>query len=269
MSNGHEPADNLRAALRVVVQSQYELYTASAGWLLHAASLASSPLWQAVDAAIDPSLRALADQLRADRAALFDNVLDQLEPMFSQALNDHARRPRAGISARQILSAMYCLVDGAFLRTTIDPAAISVEVVAEALYQLAYAMTEDGSVRDPRRPEDEDRGALFDALLQGALRCWDAGSTTVSVADAAREAGVDPAAAAMLFASPVELADSAVRVLTFAVESYAQPALSAEQTDTQQRVAMSTVTGLLRRVCTVASRDLVPWPNCLAVPPIV
>ena len=97
---------------------------------------------------------------------------------------------------------------GAVLRRYIEPDAFDNHTIGEAVYALAMAFSEDGTLSDPRRPASPG-SEVFDVMLEQAAVSWGRGSDR-SVESTAREAGVAPEAACLLFPSLADLADSVV-----------------------------------------------------------
>ncbi|HEY8544494.1 MAG TPA: TetR family transcriptional regulator C-terminal domain-containing protein, partial [Acidimicrobiales bacterium] len=123
------------------------------GWILHAAAITASPAWEGPPAPDDGA--ELGRVLLEQRRASYQRLTEQLATMTSVAMSDLGRRPRAGVDPQVLARLVHALMDGAVLRVFIEPGALPPELVAEAMYRLAVAFSEEGPADDPRKPTDE------------------------------------------------------------------------------------------------------------------
>jgi hypothetical protein len=93
----------------------------------------------------------------------------------------------------------------------------AVSVASEAMVELAWAYTEPGSLRDPRRPADDGNRKIlenFDRLVAAAAELYAGnGEPVIEPAKAALKAEVPKDVATMLFPDAGDLVDSTLRGL--------------------------------------------------------
>jgi hypothetical protein len=196
------------AALRANFDAQFSAPGLPVTWLLAAAALTSSPAWCGQRPADEDA--ALAGKILEDRRRSRREVTKQQEGLLTLVMSDVGRRPRRGIEPETVVTLLYALHDGAVLRNLIEPGALASELVAEAMYGLAEALTEEGPHTDPRRPHDERGAQLFDTLVEAAGELWRQ-RPAITVEEAARHADVANEAACLLFPAVGDLADSLLR----------------------------------------------------------
>ena len=205
--------DATRAAVLAGLQAHFEAQFRSpgvpVGWLLQAAALTSSPAWEGEGPPQEDV--ALGQEILQQRRRFYQDVNTQLVSFLTIVLSEVGRRPRRGVDPEHVIMLLHALLDGAVLRNLIEPGALSSCMVAEAMYGLAMALTEEGALVDPRRPTDERAGQMFDRLVEAAGRLWCV-REEIAVEDAAEEARVPQEAACLLFPTVGDLADSLVRV---------------------------------------------------------
>jgi len=196
------------AAMAANAEAQFHSPGGPVGWIFHAAALTASPLWQG-DKELSDEDRALAERLLGIRARFYERMAGDLLQFMIASMSLINRRPRRGMDPRQLLALMHSLIDGAVLRRYIEPEIFDNRMIGEAVYALALAFSEEGTLSDPRRPAAADAEALFDAMLERAAISWDATSGR-TVDSTAREAGVALETAHLLFPSLADLADAVV-----------------------------------------------------------
>jgi hypothetical protein len=197
------------AGLRAHFEAQFRSPGVPVGWLLQAAALTSSPAWQG-DRPPEEDV-ALGQEILQQRRRFYQDVNAQLVSLLTIVLSQMRRRPRRGVDPQHVIMLLHALLDGAVLRNLIEPGALSSCMVAEAMYGLAVALTEEGALVDPRRPTDQRAGQMFDRLVEAAATLWSV-KDEIAVEDAAQQAGVPYEAACLLFPTLGDLADSLIRV---------------------------------------------------------
>lgn len=204
--------DDTIAAVKAALQANYEVQFRSpstpAAWLLLAAAFTGSPAWKGEPPPSDCA--DLAAELLEHGRASYANMTRHLVNTFSLVMSAVGRRPCRDVPPETVVMLLHALHDGAVLRGFVDPGALAPELVAEALYRLAEAFTEEGAFTDPRRPDDERSQRIFDDLLDGAADLWRR-QPEVTVDQAADRAGVPPEAAILLFPTAGDMADSLIR----------------------------------------------------------
>lgn len=209
--DGDDP-DAARPAVVKALQANLEAQFHSPGlpvaWLLQAAALTSSPAWQGKAPADEDA--ALGRTILEQRRRFYREMTTQLTSLLTVVLSEVGRRPRRGIEPETVVRLLHALLDGATLRNVIEPGALPSALVADAMYRLAEALTEEGPRADPRRPQDERGGEIFDRLVQAAGDLW-AARSGITVEEAAERAGVPQEAACLLFPTVGDLADSLMR----------------------------------------------------------
>lgn len=198
----------VKAGLQANFEAQFRAPGLPVSWLLQSAALTASDAWEGDPPSDDDA--ALGKELLEHRRAFYSDVTEQLRGFLTVAMSDIGRRPRAGVEPDTVVKLLHALNDGAVLRCLIDPGALQPDLVAEAMYLLAEALTEEGPLVDPRRPDDERGGELFDRLLAAAADLWRE-QREVTIEAAAEHADVPLDAACLLFPTVGDLADSLVR----------------------------------------------------------
>jgi hypothetical protein len=196
------------AALRANFEAQFRSPGLPVGWLLQAAALTSSPAWEGEGPPNEDV--ALGQEILEQRRRFYQDVNAQLVSFLTIVLSEVGRRPRLGVKPEHVIMLVHALLDGAVLRNLIEPGALSSCMVAEAMYGLAMALTEEGALVDPRRPTEERAGQMFDRLVGAAGELWRV-KDEITVEDAAGQAGVPQEAACLLFPTVGDLADSLIR----------------------------------------------------------
>lgn len=196
------------AAMAVNADNQFRSPGCPVGWMFHAAAMTASPIW-GCETALSDEDRRLGEALLASRARFYRRMTDDLLPLLIASISLVNRRPRRGMDPRQLLAIMHSMIDGAVLRRYIEPEVFDSRLIGEAVYALAMAFSEDGTLHDPRRPATDEGSAIFDAMLERAAASWELGSGR-SVASTAAEVGIARETAGLLFPSLADLADGVV-----------------------------------------------------------
>lgn len=220
--------------LSATFDSQFTLVRIPTGWVLHAAALTSSPLWKGPRP--DYVVEGLGRDILAARAALYVDATERWVALFQGVLAIFRRRPRSTVTVETIIRLMHCMFEGCVLRLYVEPELNdpniseerrrelfeqAVSVASDAMVELAWAYTEPGSLRDPRRPADDGNRKIlesFDRLVAAATSLYAGnGEPVIEPAAAALKAGVSKDVAAMLFPDAGDLVDSTLRGLLAAV----------------------------------------------------
>lgn len=196
------------AAMAANADHQFRSPGCPVGWIFHAAAITASPMW-GCDTALSDEDRALAEALLRIRARFYERMADDLLQLMTASISLINRRPRRGMDPHQLLAILHSMIDGAVLRRYIEPDVFDSQVIGEAVYALAMAFSEDGTLSDPRRPPTDEGSALFDAMLDRAGTTWQTEDAR-SVDSTAAEAGIATETAHLLFPSLADLADSVV-----------------------------------------------------------
>lgn len=153
------------------VDNQFRSLGCPVGWILHAAAMTASPVWER-DTPLRGDDRKLAEALLEIRFRFYDRMADDLLQLMVASMSLINRRPRRGMDPRQLLAILHSMIDGAVLRRFIQPDVFDSRMIGEAVYALALAFPEDGTLSDPRRPATGEGSALFDAMLERAGAAW-------------------------------------------------------------------------------------------------
>ena len=198
----------LQAALKANFDHQFRSPGVPPGWLLTAAAMPFSDAWE-LEAPRGPT-RAAGEQILALRRAQYEQMTEQMTSLMSVAMSGLQLRPTHGLDERTIVVLLHCLHDGAVLRRTIDPEAVDGELVARAMVALGVALSQRGSVQDPRLPPSGESNSRvsFDRLIEVA---WVREPIPTSVAQVADAGGVPLALAEKLFPTIGDLYDSMLR----------------------------------------------------------
>lgn len=228
------------AALRLNFRTQFSSKGVAAGWLIHAASITSSPQWDGPRP--NPRLARVGRELLRQRRESFAAMEPAQTELLELVLARLGRRLKPGVTLRQIIVLLGALSDGLVLRRILDANDVDVADAAEAMWTLAEAYTEMGTIDDPRRPPTERDGSTFDAIVVAARNmAWPSGGGGDPVASAIIAAGIDrdEARAVAMSALPTaaDLADSVVRLACAPQRLSFQGALAS--TYTQEMVAGS------------------------------
>lgn len=233
-------------AMTANIEAQYSALGGPVGWIFHSAAITASPGWYG-GSEISEEDRRLGEELLAIRARFYSEMSDALLPILVAAMSLIGRRPRRGLDPRHTLAILHAMVDGAVLRHCIDPDAIDSTLVGEAMYAVALALTEDGALGDPRRPQTADGQAAFDRMVESAARSWPLGSER-TVESTAEEAGVVSEIAAFLFPSTADLADSVIWTQVLAGGSLMASLEPHEDGSAVPAAELAMMLGLLRRL---------------------
>jgi len=231
-----EKKDALRNVLRQTLDRQLRSPHIPTGWVLHAAALTSSPVWEG-DRPSD-ELRRVGEQILVARSALNQEVRRHWTALLRDTLKTYKRRPRRGVTPEKIADVMQSMFNGFLLQLVITPELNDpgmskaerdrrldweLELLAEAMWTVTWTYTTTPEVlEDPRRPADPERARLFERLVEGAARTylghqlplpWTGQEHVIEPAVAARCAGVPDAVAREMFPHAADLADSVLRLV--------------------------------------------------------
>ncbi|MEX0874477.1 MAG: hypothetical protein WD646_12450 [Actinomycetota bacterium] len=205
-----ELVDTLKYMLKLNLQHQFSSPGTPAGWVIQSAALTSSPQWQGKKP--DDKQTEVGQRIIEIRKEFYDGMTERLAETLGMAMSQLGRRPKKGITKEDLVILMHSLTDGLALRLFIDPNAIDLDLAADAIYQVAWNLTEPGPDVDDRRPTDETSAGLFDRIVDESIRQWKRvpTPTLIEVADAC-ELELD--VVSIWFKNLGDLADSAVRSL--------------------------------------------------------
>lgn len=198
----------VKGALQANFEHQFSSASTPVTWLLQVAAFTGSPAWKGDPPAPDGA--DLAAELLDHGRESYGKMTEHLVNVLTLVMSKVGRRPRQGVAPEVIVTLLHALHDGAILRRMVDPDSVDPELVAEAMYRLAETFTEQGAHLDPRRPDDQRSLGIFDRVLDAARTLW-CSRAEITVDEAAEHAGVPSEAAALLFPSVGDLADSLVR----------------------------------------------------------
>lgn len=212
-AEGVDPIDVATAAIRHYLEQNFRLPSYPLGRIIAAATVTAGPAWKG-SVRINPEHRALADELMAIHRSGAHAVRTHMRWVLLGALAALGRRPRPGMSLDLVLELSLALGNGALDRISVEPSALGIDDVIDALVALVLALTEEGSLADPRAPADPADAAAFTQLVSAADAAWASGPPPESVATVAGRAGIDIDRAARFFPRLADLADSVLRVRT-------------------------------------------------------
>ena len=239
------------AAMAANADNQFRSLGCPVGWIFHAVAMTASPVWEG-SAGLSEEDRALAETLLDIRARFYDQMTDDLLQIMIASISLINRRPRRGMDPRQLLAILHSMIDGAVLRRYIQPDVFDSRMIGEAVYALALAFSEDGTLGDPRRPATDEGSVLFDAMLERAAASWPS-PTARTVDSTAAEAAISAETAHLLFPSTADLADALVWSSVLGGGSL----VDQDHADgSGPRTELPLILGLLRRLREVA--DILP-----------
>jgi hypothetical protein len=179
-------ADIREAVCSVIKASFYAQFRSPetpAGWVLQTSAITASRIWQGHDHRPDDEWRAVAQGILDRRASLYEGITAGWAELLAGGMAAVDRRPKPGFTYEKIVKLMHSLFDGCTLRLFInrelnaedlDPDRRAklleglIDEVADAMFDLAWAYTESGSLKDPRRPLNGDAEADFCLVLEHA-----------------------------------------------------------------------------------------------------
>lgn len=225
-------AEHLVRFLTGMIEAQFTSDGYCARLFLHASALPASRQFQRVDLADED--RWLAERILRLRSDAYGVMKVGIVHMLRVGLSDLGRRPRNGVSLDQIAAMLHALLDGSVLRMSIDPDLLAARDVAEAMLDLAVAMTEPGGVRDPRRPDGVATAALFDHVVKTAIDAWqlrgpETSLTLDEIFQIAEEQHPGTAVARDCLPTLADVADSALRLVVDAGGQFSQIESNYEQ----------------------------------------
>ena len=211
-----QPLEASLAALRHYIESNFHLPSYPISRILAAVSLTASERWEGVIAVPDEH-RDFAVALRDAQRDGWVGVREHMRWMVQDAFAAMRRRPRAGMSVDKILLLLYALADGAIDRMALYPELLTVDEVVEAVLALGIALSEEGSLADPRLPADPDAVAAFTRVVEVADARWVGGGEVDDLRAIAEDANEPFEAIVVMFPTVEHLADSVVRARVQAV----------------------------------------------------
>lgn len=210
-----QPLEASLAALRHYIESNFHLPSYPISRILAAVSLTASERWEGVIRVPDEH-RDFAVALRDAQRDGWAGVREHMRWMVQDAFAAMRRRPRAGMSVDKILLLLYALADGAIDRMALYPELLTVDEVVMAVLALGIALSEEGSLADPRLPADPDAEAAFTRVVEVADARW-AGGEVDDLRAIAEDANEPFEAIVVMFPTVEHLADSVVRARVQAV----------------------------------------------------
>jgi hypothetical protein len=205
-----EQAYDALAALRHYLVSNFHLPAYPMGRLIRALTLLASPRWEGT-VRLSEQHEALAREIFEIEGAGWESGRQHLRWLVQDALAALRRRPRQGQSLDKILMLLYAFAEGAVDHLMTHPEVISPDDVVEAIVLLGYALTEEGSMTDPRLPDDPEARATFTDLVARADAAWMAGEDLGDLHVVADRFEVPFEVVVLLFPRLEDLADSVVR----------------------------------------------------------
>ena len=185
------------------------------GRLLDAAALTASEEWKGT-LAIRDERRDLALQILEARRVSNEAIADSMRWIGQEAFAELRRRPKPGMTMDSIILLLHSLADGAVDRMMISPGCMTLDDLVAALIDIALALSEDGSMNDPRIPENEEGRVVFTAIVEAADEYWSTGARMETIEEASELLEKPLETLVILFPTINHLADSVLRVRTIA-----------------------------------------------------
>ena len=207
--------ESAAAVLRYFLEANFSSPARPLGRILDAAALTASAEWHG-ELAIREERRELALQILEARRASNQSIADNMRWIGQEAFSELRRRPKPGLTMDSIVMLLHSLADGAVDRMLISPGCMSLDEVVSAMIELAMALSEDGSMSDPRTPDNEDGRRVFTELVATADNFWSGGGRMETIAEASIQLDTSLETLMVLFPTINHLADSVLRVRTIA-----------------------------------------------------
>lgn len=206
------PEAVLRAALRLNFLALTATRSVQAAYLLQVAAIATTTSTGDNDLVPD------ANDLVRRRREHYREMTDLSSAILGVALRWLERRPLPGWTVADITIMLHSAIDGFVMRHSLDTSILDPMRVEEALWQMAFGLTEPGILADPDTSETAQR------MVDEALRRYRAASefgathtaTTSSVTATAGACKIDENAALLLFDSDAALAEACLKHLLVA-----------------------------------------------------
>lgn len=202
--------DATTTAVRHYIEQSLRLPSYPLGRIINAVTITASPAWRG-PVTVSDKHRALAEGLAEIDRRGAQALRAHMRWLLLDALGALRRRPRPGITLDQIVELALALGNGAIDRMVVEPTALSIDVVVGAMVDLTITLTEEGSVADPRFPNDPDAAAAFSLIVRAAAAHWAGGGTIADLGTAAAIAGTEASPVESFFLSVADLADSVLR----------------------------------------------------------
>lgn len=212
---GEIALESAASSIRHFLEVNFSAPARPLGRILDAAALTASSEWQG-ELAISGESRELALQILEARRVSDKAIADNMRWIGQDAFAELRRRPKPGMTMDSILMLLHSLADGAVDRMFISPGCMSLDDVVNAILELALALSEDGSMSDPRIPENEEGRVIFTELVAAADNYWSTGASIETIEEASRLLDKPLETLVVLFPTINHLADSVLRVRTIA-----------------------------------------------------
>lgn len=226
-ASSEDPLARATAAFERYVRGNFEVSSRIVGLMLDAAAVTASPLW-AGPVSVRPEQAELARRVLEARQRTLRSMTAELRWVLHDGMSALQRRPRPGYSLDLILALAHSLIDGAVIQMLIDPERMTIAELTDAAFLFAMALTEDGSMVDPRLPPAGPSRSMFTALVDEADRRWSADRAPLDPAMVAEAVECPQELADLLFPRVADLADSVVRRRTIAAGSTDGPPIAAQ-----------------------------------------
>lgn len=225
-------------AFRYFLERNFFIPAKPFGLVLDGVAMTASDAWHGPTVVADAD-RGLAVRILEQRRRSLEQQRDAFRWMLRDALASLRRRPRPGMTIDLMVALMHALADGAVNRMLIWPGCLTIDDVARAVLDLGLALSEDGSLVDPRLPDDPAARDVFTRIVTAADASWARGDAISDLSAVAAAADAQLETVAVLFVSVEEVADSVVRtrVVTVGVEETTGSTSAAVLTSALQRLA--------------------------------
>lgn len=212
---GEAVFESAAGAIRHYLEANFSEPALPLGRLLDAAALTASSEWHG-EVGIRDERRGLALQILDARRVSHQAIADNMRWIGQDAFAELRRRPKPGMTMDSILQLLLSLADGAIDRMMISPGCMTLDDVVSAIIELAMALSEDGSMSDPRIPENDEGRFVFTTLVAAADKYWSTGASIGTIEEASRMLDKPLETLVVLFPTINHLADSVLRVRTIA-----------------------------------------------------